>query len=346
MKPGWRHRVRLAGATAQSRQTPLQRVAQRSSGLPSSAARAAAIVHELARSEWLQLRRTHLRVGRLAATPLRPFLEAIWTIVIAWELWLEGVADRRALGGCFDDEGLDELLTVVVKTYERPDVSARFVASVRRLYPRLPVIVVDDSRHPVVIDDPLTETVVLPFDSGLSAGRNEGVRRVRTPYVLIADDDHVLCRRTRLRESLAALRDKRIDIVGGRVLNLPHYRSDEYHLRGLYPGAAPPLMPRGTLVTGFPVCDVVENFFVARTDALRRVPWDERLRMLEHTDFFSQASGTLLTVYDASLCCLHAPTPFRQRYMEGRDRLGPAQAVLQEKWRRPGASRSQERPHA
>ena len=40
---------------------------------------------------------------------------------------------------------LERDITILVKTYEREDSLNRLVASIRRFYPRIPVLVVDDS---------------------------------------------------------------------------------------------------------------------------------------------------------------------------------------------------------
>jgi hypothetical protein len=87
----------------------------------------------------------------------------------------------------------------------------------------------------------------------------------------------------------------------------------------LFPGAKPPLLAPGTQLAGLPVRPKVPNFFIARTERLRLVSWVAELKMWEHHDFFSRASGVLVTVLDERWVCLHAPTPLDAAYM--RDRL-------------------------
>src|SRR5206468_3533420 len=94
------------------------------------------------------------------------------------------------------EERLVRELTALVKTFERPPILRRLVSSIKRLYPALRVVIVDDSRKPSRL--PGTETIVMPYDSGISAGRNEGLKHVTTPYVLVLDDDFIFFRRTRL----------------------------------------------------------------------------------------------------------------------------------------------------
>ena len=72
----------------------------------------------------------------------------------------------------------------MIKTFERPAKLKRLVDSIRRLYPGLTIIVVDDSRHPRNL--PEVENINLPFDSGVSAGRNAGVKAVGTTIHVVS----------------------------------------------------------------------------------------------------------------------------------------------------------------
>ncbi len=42
----------------------------------------------------------------------------------------------------------------------------------------------------------------------------------------------------------------------------------------------------------------VPQFFIAPTERLRLVQWDENLKRVDHNDFFTRAYGVLLTVHD------------------------------------------------
>jgi glycosyltransferase involved in cell wall biosynthesis len=273
------------------------------------------------------------RLERIANSPWAPVARLMWTAVIGCELAAERVAD--GIVGCADPaaDDVSTRLTMVVKTFERPKVLERLLSSVRRVYPRLKVVVVDDSATPCVVEDPFVEVVAMPFNVGLSAGRNEGLRRVATPFVMVTDDDFVFHRGTRLSESLALMDgEPEIDIMGGRLLDLPGYSTHDLSRARLYTMEGRALAERGTSVGGLPVYDAVANFFIARTERLRLVPWDDRLRLMEHTDFFTSARGVLLTVYNEGLTCLHARTPFDGDYMAYRRDFGDAGAVINAKW--------------
>jgi glycosyltransferase involved in cell wall biosynthesis len=224
-------------------------------------------------------------------------------------------------------------LTALVKTFERPRVLRRLVASIGRLYPELHVIVVDDSREPTHL--PGVQTIVMPYDSGISAGRNEGLRHVRTPYVLLLDDDFVFCRHTRLGAPLSRMeRHPEIDITGGRLIELPLFRTRPLPFGAIYPTAATPLMPLGSRVAGLRVVDKVPSFLIARRDRLALVPWDPQLKLGEHADFFTRALGVLTTVFDPDLTCLHARTPFDAEYMRKRLDMAASFEVLERRYGR------------
>lgn len=249
----------------------------------------------------------------IESRPLRPLTAVGYDAVVGAELVFERVADafaRRA----GDDPLIDEL-TLLVKTFERRQTLRRLVTSIRRFYPKLRIVVVDDSREPELL--PGIATVTMPYDSGLGAGRNEGLRHATSRYVLVLDDDFVFYRHTRLAESLAAMeRHPEIDIMGGQVVNLPFYRKLPVSLDGpLYPTDASPTAPIGSRIGDYEVAAKVPNFFVARRERLELVPWDPKATRSGHADFFTRALGVLITVYNPALRCLHVKTPFADEYM-------------------------------
>jgi len=230
-------------------------------------------------------------------------------------------------------EPLVRQLTALVKTFERPHVLRRLVASIKRLYPTLRVVVVDDSREPTHLAG--VQTIAMPYDSGIAAGRNEGLRHVTTPYVLVLDDDFVFYRHTCLGAPLALMeRHAEIDIMGGKLIDLPFFRRRPLPFGEIFPTRATPLAPLGSLLGGMRVVDKVPTFFVARRDRLAMVPWDPQLKRADHADFFTRALGVLTTVFNPELRCLHARTPFDTEYMSKRLDLADSFQVLEGRYGR------------
>jgi hypothetical protein len=210
-------------------------------------------------------------------------------------------------------------LTILVKTFQRPEALRRLVASIRRFYPSIPVFVVDDSAEPFEpVPEGITRYWHLPFDSmGLSAGRNFGLRHVETDYVLLCDDDMVFGRRTDLHKMLATLTATRFDVVSCMWMDHDPWKSIRRGYRRyegtleIVDGALVHRLgaTRGT-VDGLPVFDIVHQFFVASMEMLGRDPYDGRLKIgAEHLEFF-------LALEERGLLCTRLPDVVVYHYPE------------------------------
>lgn len=254
----------------------------------------------------------------------------IFIVTVTFELLFERVMDivlRRNI----ETRLVNEHLTAIIKTFERPLELKRLVQSIRRFYPDMKIIVVDDSREPAILEG--VETIVMPFDSGVSAGRNRALKAVKSKYTLLLDDDYVFFRKTDFHKGLQLMQECReIDIMGGERVDLPLYRTVDYREPRLYPVGRDAVKPMGSLVCSMPVYDKVANFYIARTERLRLVGWDETLKRLDHADFFSRAKGVLVTVFNKDFKVLHAQTPYNEVYMSKRFSIEDDQKRLYEKY--------------
>jgi glycosyltransferase involved in cell wall biosynthesis len=189
------------------------------------------------------------------------FLEPLYAFIIAFEIGIEHALDHMQPKAQLIEQDLVKThLTVLIKTFERPTVLKRLVTSVKERYPYLRIIVVDDSNSPCQING--VETIIMPYDSGVSAGRNQGLFHVKTKYILILDDDFVFYRHTNL-ESVISIMEKipQIDIMGREVIYLPFFSKLDYSKgNNLFPTDAAATMPRGSFIGDFPVYDKVANF--------------------------------------------------------------------------------------
>jgi glycosyltransferase involved in cell wall biosynthesis len=263
---------------------------------------------------------------------LRPVAARVYDALVAQELLLERVLDAFAPQKGTDDPLLREL-TVVIKTFERPDVVRRLVASIRRRYPNVRIVVVDDSRTPIRLEG--AETLTLPYDSGIAAGRNAGLEQVVTKYVLMLDDDYVFSRHTRLEPALALMEEHaQIDVMGGQLVELPYYavRPLAEAAGRIFATEAQPRVPLGSSIGGLIVCDKVPTFFIGRRDRLALVRWDPILKRIDHGDFFTRAKGVLTTVFNPALRCFHARTPFDDHYMAKRMDLADSRRILEQRY--------------
>ena len=191
-------------------------------------------------------------------------------------------------------------VTVIVKTFERPTCILPCLTSIRARFPALEILVCDDSHEPLFTDGtepaPGIRWLTLPAEAGhtLGAGRNHLVRHVRTPLFFLADDDHAFTPATRIDLLYAILRRHDLDIVGGaqdrgdyggavfqQEGDVVYQRFHEYH-EELEPGVVR--------------CDRISNTFLARTERVRAIGWEERVHGTEHADFFLRASRAGLRI--------------------------------------------------
>jgi GT2 family glycosyltransferase len=187
-------------------------------------------------------------------------------------------------------------VTAVIKTFERPKCLDRLVRSLQRYYPQMPIMVGDDSFNPHPRRD--VDYTKLPSDMGLSAGRNALLARVRTPYFLLLDDDLEIRRTTTLEHLLAPVADDSLDIAAGDYLRckrkfglFTRRRPQPYHGTFLLEKNRLQLVAGArSQANGFEWCDLVHNFFVARTSRIRDLGgWNAELMLDEHEEFFLRA---------------------------------------------------------
>ncbi|MFH1996904.1 MAG: glycosyltransferase [Candidatus Omnitrophota bacterium] len=184
-------------------------------------------------------------------------------------------------------------ITAIIKTFERPEKLNTLIASIRKFYPTIKIIVADDSKNPCPRKD--VEYYVLAYDVGLSAGRNFLVDKVTTKYLALFDDDFVCTENTRLDEMAGIMENNPIDLVGGDAVLFGTTRPPANTLLEIKNGILYQFVEkcRGS-INGFPIYDKTPNFFVAKTARVKEVMWDEKIEYFrEHVDFFLRARGKL-----------------------------------------------------
>jgi GT2 family glycosyltransferase len=183
-------------------------------------------------------------------------------------------------------------VTAIIKTFERPNQLRRLVRSVKKFYPGMRVIVADDSFQPTSIHG--VELVRMPPDSGISAGRNAMLERIRTPYFLLLDDDTEFTRHTRIERLLATIEDFDVHLAAGTYTRckrrLLWIRQKPQPFFGTIDRSGSHLTISAgyrSTTPGLILCDLVHNFFVASTQAIRDMRgWAEELKLNEHAEFF------------------------------------------------------------
>lgn len=180
-------------------------------------------------------------------------------------------------------------VTVAVKTFERPGCLERLIASIRASYPTIRILVADDSRSHYREDGGEEDGIKwlnMPFDSGVSAGRNLILDQVETPFIMVLDDDFIFTSKTRLEYLYQSIVKHNLDLVAGKVDGKSYhalFEDDEGKVR-IHKNRT--LKHEGNLVFSHRVM----SFFLARTDRIRDFGgWDAELKTYDHTAFFLRA---------------------------------------------------------
>lgn len=207
-------------------------------------------------------------------------------------------------------------VTVAIKTFERPDSLKDLLLSIRRFYPDIHIKIADDSKKSIGQDITAhfsnIEYILLRFDVGLSAGRNELLSRITSKYFVLCDDDFLFSEQTRLENFKKILDETDVELVGGCVMD--RSSAGNYDKPNLYAGnlnldsAFHLHMEAVNLDKPFVRCDIVPNWFMANAEAVKRKTggWDKKLKIEEHTDFFWRAKiGGLKVAFAPNVCVNH-----------------------------------------
>ncbi|KAA0724658.1 Beta-1,4 N-acetylgalactosaminyltransferase 2 [Triplophysa tibetana] len=194
---------------------------------------------------------------------------------------------------------INSLVTVLVKAFLRYKELKVLITSIRLNYPNLKIIIADDSHKPEKIVGDNIEHYIMPPAQGWFAGRNLAVSQVTTKYFLWVDDDFVFLNETRI-ESFVEIMEAapELDVVGGEV------DGNRFAFKLLYQegnsdegGCITRVRATHGPVPGLDKCFFVDglvNYFMGRTDAVRRVGFDPFLKRVAHTEFFVDGLGSLL----------------------------------------------------
>uniref|UniRef100_A0A4W4E7L1 Beta-1,4-N-acetyl-galactosaminyltransferase 2 (SID blood group), tandem duplication 1 n=1 Tax=Electrophorus electricus TaxID=8005 RepID=A0A4W4E7L1_ELEEL len=214
-------------------------------------------------------------------------------------------------------------VTVVTKTFLRYNELKVLINSIRQFYPDIKIIIADDSLIPEKVTGTNIEHYIMPPAQGWFAGRNLAVSQVTSKYFLWVDDDFVFLSKTHIEnfvEVMEAIPD--LDL-GGDVDGNQFYFSLMYE-EGDEDGGGCMKRVHGqahSTLPGFEDCylvDGVVNFFLARTDAVRKVGFDPVLKRVAHTEFFIDGLGDLLVATCKGFSVGHQQRTFREVYSKYR----------------------------
>lgn len=173
-------------------------------------------------------------------------------------------------------------VTFIIKTFERPEACSNCIKSLRTKYPDAYIIVADDSRKPQRPEG-ADEYYELPFDVGLSTGRNFLVDKVKTKYFVLVDDDIEFYSRTNLELMWEKITTTDFNIIAGHMgkgIWRGTFSQDDKHF---YLTFNKPIRQEN----GVDVYEFTDNFFIAETEVVKKVRWADEIKIQsEHEEFF------------------------------------------------------------
>ncbi len=206
-------------------------------------------------------------------------------------------------------------IAIIYTTFMRPELAAETIESLREHSPTGSFIMIGDQsdvrdRDMLRLSRPRIRKAyasrdhyyVLPYDCGLSYARNYLVseaRRLGYDYCLVTADSIDFRESYNLEAIVSFLGASPDRILCG--LGLRGRVAWEFDIK-LIPGqhfrlVLPPdetLRERGVTFRRVGIC---RNLFVAKTDLLLKVPWDEGLKLCEHEDWFYRVRSAGLKCY-------------------------------------------------
>lgn len=224
-------------------------------------------------------------------------------------------------------------LTFIIKTCDRYKCLKSLLSSIKKYYKNVKIIIVDDSEYPYKdkiikkFPDLDIDYNLLPVDSGVCYGRNYALKKVKTKYFCLLDDDFIFDKTSNLEAGLEMIKEKDVDILGGYIktycnrnkwYKYPLYYIEKivnYYIPQNYTGTIKIkndeliIDYKQTVFKKFYKTDIVLNYFIAKTKVIQKKNlWDEEIKIGEHSAFFYKAKLNKLKVVSTNTFCIrHCP---------------------------------------
>ena len=212
-------------------------------------------------------------------------------------------------------------VTFIVKSFERQRLVKGLCRNISRIYPGVSIIIADDSREPLHIDRENVKVIPLPFNSGLGAGLYAALEQVQTPYVFRMDDDELLTLKSKIHRELKYLiAHPELDLIGlGHTtairLHSPEFNFQEYYKSPMDDTPFPLKIPHMTrLDENHLVLGKVANIYLARTEKIREVGYDPKIKVIDHHEFFWRAAGKIVSAVALDTVVFHRHNPYDRKY--------------------------------
>jgi|MDTC01.2.fsa_nt_gb hypothetical protein len=217
--------------------------------------------------------------------------------------------------------------TICIKTIYRSNLLKENIKSIRKIYPNVQIIIADDSDDEYKIknkmaiqeaskNDKNITYIPLPYDTGLSKGRNECVKRVKTDFTILTDDSRFIESENDVIQNIIKYMGKNnVKLVTGSIkdrndsnyicnfdycMNENRKRISNDEIKKIMKGNGTIILKKKKINNiskfgklEFQGINMGVNCFIAKTNTLKNNKWDEnkgphgdRKGNTEHEDFF------------------------------------------------------------
>src|SRR6056297_23020 len=191
-------------------------------------------------------------------------------------------------------------LTALVVSFLRPRYTLDCVRSLKKTYPNIGDIVVgnngeENEEIKKVVEGVGGRYYKLDFNIGVPASRNKLIDKINTKYVLVGDNDFLYDEEAKVDKMVTFLENNpEFDLIGGRIIEnnkIKNYQGfidiydDHLEYSMVHENEAIDLDKASGL--RYKEVDLTFNYFVARVDSIKDVPWDEGIKVAyEHSHWF------------------------------------------------------------
>ena len=175
-------------------------------------------------------------------------------------------------------------IPVIFTTIEREKLAIETFNNILE-YGFIPVLGIQTQKKTKDIITKKYAKIALPYDCGLSYSRNYLVEFVQKYYnseFVIVSADSIQFENTKGLSMCIEFLTSGIDLIGFDIKNRIAWEGNIDLIEGKHF-----LIEKMPLKeTNFYSCEIVRNFFIAKTRSLLDVKWDNELKLAEHEDFF------------------------------------------------------------
>ena len=188
------------------------------------------------------------------------------------------------------EKAFEKDVTIIIKTFLRPKCLLRLLFGIRNKYSYVRIIIADDSLNKILKEGENSLNIYciyLPFNTGVSIGRNKCVDMVKTKYLILLDDDMIVSKNTNFELFYDTIEkyQNEIDLLAGTVLDRDSYDAlfEVYTQQKTVNILENAILYKHNEITW---SHRQLNFFICKTRLLKDVPWDNNLKTEEHTEHF------------------------------------------------------------